>query len=507
MTMKVAFYTRISTDEEHQKYSLKAQRDRLEAYCNSQYDHWELHQLYSDTEIGTKLERTALQEMLRHARQKDFDVLLVFKVDRLSRNVRQLSQMVDELTKLGIILKSVSEPFDTSNPAGKMMLQMLGVFAEFEHATIVQRTKMGMQKKAKNGEWCGGTIPYGYNLEEEKGLVISEEQAPVVRLIYDLYAVKRLGGVTIAKHLNAKGYRRRSGKLWQNKAVLELIKRHFYCGMINWGGVVQEGIHAAIIDKKQWDLAQAIMKERAGDVTAKLSNRSQFLLTGNIYCNKCGHKMSGSSGRKNGQKMIYYVCTNRQQYGKGQCDQDYIRADHLENAILEQIRNIVRDKEIFAEIIKRANEKLSQERPSYQATLKTLDSKIAKVKKALEKYFKAFESGELKAQLCGNRLEDLDQELRQLMDERKEVAGKADEVTIRGVEGKQVELFLNHFEDIIKNAPFSQRKHFIKMLVPRIVVYTKEEIEVFFRAPLSLVRVTSSLAPRRRTLLLTTNLR
>ena len=165
--MKVAFYTRISTDEDHQKYSLEAQKDRLENYCKGLYDSFELFKIYKDTDSGTHMNRPALEEMLFDAENGLFNSLLVFRVDRLSRNVRRLSQMVEELTKHNVVLKSITEPFDTEPPAGKMMLQMLGVFAEFEHATIVQRTKVGMEKKAKGGEWCGGVVPYGYQLDPE----------------------------------------------------------------------------------------------------------------------------------------------------------------------------------------------------------------------------------------------------------------------------------------------------------------------------------------------------
>ena len=201
---RVAFYTRISTDEDHQKYSLGAQSERLEAFCKAQYgDDWRLHKLYRDTESGTHMNRPGLEEMLYDAGARAFDMLLVFRVDRLSRKVRELAQMVDELTKNGIALKSITEPFDTANAAGKMMLQMLGVFAEFEHATIVERTKVGMEKKAKGGKFGGrerslrlparsGEGP----LDQRGGGTHRPEDVPDVhlregRLVRDLQATQR----------------------------------------------------------------------------------------------------------------------------------------------------------------------------------------------------------------------------------------------------------------------------------------------------------------------------
>jgi len=138
---RVAFYTRISTDEQTQKYSLGAQKERLEAFCTSQYgSEWTLFNVYRDTESGTHLNRPGMHQMRADAQAQAFDTLLVFRVDRLSRKVKELALLVDELTKADVDLRSITEPFDTSNPAGKMMLQMLGVFAEFEHSTIIQLT-------------------------------------------------------------------------------------------------------------------------------------------------------------------------------------------------------------------------------------------------------------------------------------------------------------------------------------------------------------------------------
>jgi site-specific DNA recombinase len=352
--IRIAFYTRISTDEDHQKYSLDAQSDRLHAYCRAQYDRWVQHKLYADTSTGTNMERPGLKELLAEARAKKFDMVLVFRVDRLSRNVRQLSGMVEEFMRLGVVLKSATEPFDTSNSAGKMMLQMLGVFAEFEHATIVERTRAGMQRKARNGEWCGGGIPFGYQLVQGEGLKILEEEATVVRLIYDLYTGQRLGSVAIARHLNEHGHRRKRGRKWSSKEVLDLIRRPVYAGTIRWSGIEQDGTHEPIIDRAKWALAQSILQKRGEDSMSRLSNRSDFLLTGHIHCGSCGKLMVGCSGHKDGRKMNYYACRGRLFYGKGDCGQDYVRADHLEGLIVEEIGALASSPEFFNRIIAEA---------------------------------------------------------------------------------------------------------------------------------------------------------
>ena len=146
---RVAFYTRISLSEEIQKYSLSAQQDRLESFCNGQFgSEWKLTKLYRDSASGTHLNRPELQQMLADAQSNAFDVLLVFRVDRLSRRVAELSVLANELQASGVSLQSATEPIDTSTPAGMMIFQTLGVFAEFEQQSIVERTKTGILRKA-----------------------------------------------------------------------------------------------------------------------------------------------------------------------------------------------------------------------------------------------------------------------------------------------------------------------------------------------------------------------
>lgn len=149
---RICIYTRISTDEENQPTSLASQHERLQAFCKVQED-WQIVARHHDRSTGTKLDRPGLQAALDLARQGRIDQLLVYRIDRLSRKVRQLAQLAEELDACGVVLGSATEPFDTGSPAGRMMLQMLGVFAEFEHATTVDRITAGIERRAKEDRW------------------------------------------------------------------------------------------------------------------------------------------------------------------------------------------------------------------------------------------------------------------------------------------------------------------------------------------------------------------
>jgi DNA invertase Pin-like site-specific DNA recombinase len=302
---RVCLYTRISTDEENQPTSLHSQRERLEAFCKAQ-EGWRIIAHKQDQATGTKLERPGLQAGLDLARSGAIDLLLVYRVDRLSRKVRQLAQLAEELDTYGVVLRSATEPFDTGSAAGRMMLQMLAVFAEFEHATIVDRISAGIERRAKEGRWYGGRPPFGYYFSsEERVLVPDPVKAPVVQRVFDLYARKRLGTRTIAQQLRDEGAPAPSAG-WGHPAVHWIISNPTYAGKIRWRDKVFDGIHEPLVDEFTFAKAQAILRER-GEHAKRRGNASDFLLSGLLRCGRCGKAYIGMSAKGNGGRYHYYA--------------------------------------------------------------------------------------------------------------------------------------------------------------------------------------------------------
>src|SRR5205814_5586553 len=244
---------------------------------------------------GTKLDRPALNRALGLARAGRIDLLLVYRVDRLSRKVRQLAQLTEELDRLGVVLRSATEPFDTGSAAGRMMLQMLGVFAEFERATLIDRVIAGMERKAARGEWLGGHAPYGYRLNRDTALLEpNEAEAPVARLIFDLYTKKRLGARGVANYLSHHGYRSRPGQLWSHVSVLNVLRSPAYVGKIAFRDVRYDAPHAALIDAEVFAKAQRLLRMRGEDPSERRSNTTDFLLSGLVVCATCGKRYVGT---------------------------------------------------------------------------------------------------------------------------------------------------------------------------------------------------------------------
>ena len=413
--MRVCLYTRISTDEENQPTSLHSQRERLEAFVRSQ-EGWRVVAHEEDRSTGTKLDRPGLQAALDLARQKKIDLLLVYRVDRLSRKVRQLAQLAEELDRLGVALRSATEPFDTGAAAGRMMLQMLAVFAEFEHATIVDRVTAGIERRAKEGRWATGKLPFGYRRNEEKDVVDDEREAPVVRRVFQLYTRDRLGTTSIARLLTEECAPAPT-RGWQPAVVQWILENEAYLGRVHWRGQSYPGLHEPLVDEDTFTAAQALLRERGEDLTRRRGNRSDFLLSGVIRCGRCKRAYIGMSARGNGGLYHYYACSGRQKLGRKACDGERLSRDKLEAAVLTQLAGLYRDGDLIANALQHAYHEQAADRPALQEQQRTVAEEIRRAERALDRYYQAFESGDLEPGKFKARLADLEAKLDTLRDQ------------------------------------------------------------------------------------------
>ena len=481
---RVAFYTRISTDEDHQKYSLDAQRDRLEAFARAQYgDDWELVRVYTDQESGTHMRRPGLTALLSDAEARALDVVLVYRVDRLSRKVRELAQMVDELAKWGVALKSITEPFDTTNLAGKMMLQMLGVFAEFEHGTIVERTKVGMEKKARTGLWVSGTVPYGYRRDPQmKTLVPHEGEAAFVRKLFTLYATGREGVWSLRRQFTEMGYRKRSGKPWDRRCLLFLLRNPVYVGKIRWIDDLHAGTHDPIVSEELFGKVQAILQSRS-DVQKGRHGRvgSVRFLTGLIRCGICEGGMMGVSTRKKGRKHSYYACLTRER--EKRCDQEYVRADELEGIVLGDVKTLLRDDAFVDQVWAETNRRLAEQAPDLDREIVASAVERDRVLFKLDRYTEAFEAGNLDAGLFGDNVRGLKDQLQQIDAHRRDLEAQAANLRLPELDRAHILALLDDFEKVFESGTNPQKKHLLHQVVKEVRVHGRQSVEVTYFVP------------------------
>jgi site-specific DNA recombinase len=368
--MRVCLYSRISTDEENEPTSLHTQRERLEAFCQAQEGWWIVaHE--EDRASGTRLDRPGLQAALELARAGAIDLLLVYRVDRISRKVRQLAQLAEELDALAVVLRSANEPFDTGSAAGRMMLQMLAVFAEFEHATIVDRVTAGIERRAKEGRWATGRLPFGYRRDEQKRVVPDERTAAVVQRIFSLYTANRLGTAAIVRVLSDEQAPAPT-RGWQPAVVQWMLENEAYLGRAIWRGQSMPGLHEPLVDELTYQRAQRLLRERGEDMALRRSNPGDYLLSGLIRCGRCRCAYVGMSAKGNGGTYHYYACSGRQKLGRKGCEGERIPRDKLEAAVLHQLAALYRDGSLISDAIIAAAAKQRDNQPALEKQRRAL---------------------------------------------------------------------------------------------------------------------------------------
>ena len=471
---RVCIYTRISTDEENQPTSLHSQRERLEAFCSVQED-WKVVAHHEDRATGTSLDRPGLQAALDLARGQRADVLLVYRVDRLSRKVRQLAQIAEELDRLGVVLKSATEPFDTGQPAGRMMLQMLAVFAEFEHATIIDRITAGIERRAKQGYWPNGRVPFGYIRNEDKQLVADEQRAPTVKRIFQLYTNGRLGAASIARRLTTE-QAPSPPRGWQPAVVLLILQNEAYIGRVHWRGETFQGLHEPLIDQITFARAQHLLAERGEDLAARRANTSDFLLSGLLRCGRCHRAYVGMSAKGNGGLYRYYACSGRQKLGRRGCDGERINRDKLENAVLGQLADIYRDGTLIRQAITEVAARQAHDREELAEQRAALAKEIQQAERALDRYEQAFETGKLGIDRFAERVSGLDSRLETLREQDVQLAQDLATDAPTAPDTQDLAAVAQHLDQTITDGDPKQAKALLRLLISNLQINSRNEI-------------------------------
>jgi site-specific DNA recombinase len=347
----------------------------------------------------------------------------VFRVDRLSRNVRQLVQLSEELDHVGVAHRSATEPFETSSAAGKMMLQMLGVFAEFERTTIVERVVAGMERAASQGRWVMGKVPYGYVRDDDSKLLVPEPvQAVVVRRIFELYVAGRKGIKSIANILNGEGFRTKNGMPFAHPIVHSILCNPIYAGKVRFRNREVSGLHESLVDEETYGRAQEILAERGESHALRRRNATEYLLSGVVRCGLCGRAFIGTSAKGRSALYHYYTCSTRYRYGTKECGAERLPKAALEEAVIEQMVDVYSDGELIADALAEANLAEVKSRDEIEERLASLRQQQAGARRALDRYFAAFEEGSLSPSDCQERISMLKARIEALETEERQLA-------------------------------------------------------------------------------------
>jgi site-specific DNA recombinase len=394
--VRCAIYTRKSTDEGlNQDFnSLDAQRDAGEAYIRSQAgEGWTLvPEQYDDGGYtGANMDRPALRRLLADIQAKKVDCVVVYKVDRLSRSIRDFGKIMEILEKHGATFVSVTQQFNTTTSLGRLTLNILLSFAQFEREIISERTRDKQILARKRGKWTGGHLPLGYDLEDGC-LVMNEAEAARVRQIFEWYLEGHSVHGIVAKCADL-GWRNKEWATKEGKTfgghplrkchIYTMLANPLYAARIHAGDEMVAATHPPIIDDHTFDLVQQKLKANTRNPGGEHRPKMEALLRGLLYCAACGSPMSPSYSSSKTRRYRYYVCLRTMQRNGDGCATRAVSAPLVEEAVIESVRRFAAKPEVVEAIARAARHRMAEELGKYRDELKAVNIRVRNAKSQL----------------------------------------------------------------------------------------------------------------------------
>lgn len=481
---RAALYIRVSTQEQSQEgYSIQAQTEKLKAYCDIK-DDMTFYKTYTDPGFtGSNIDRPAMRDLIRDAKAKRFDVVIVYKLDRLSRSQKDTLYLIEDVfNPAGIGFISINENFDTTSPFGKAMIGILSVFAQLEREQIKERTAMGRLERAKSGLWNGACkSPFGYKYINGK-LEIDEQKANQVKEVFSMYLEDISLGIIIDR-LKEKGH---TGFLMYPGNIRSLLVNPIYTGKLKFKGEIYDGQHEPIIDDLTFEAAQKMVKKRSYKKSSPDGEArpftAKYLLSGIIYCSHCGARYSMAErytskirdGKRQSHK--YYSCysrtakyqkTNQYMVKDANCKNHNWRMDALDAMILGAIDEILRNRAILTDII---NEKIPAEKPENDnadiiANMESIDEKI-------QGLIAMYTAGHLTYEQIDKKVTALNTERERLQDTLKPIEDKEDVLTVSAA--NQILDKISKIGGSLDGLDGMEKRRFVHSLIKRIDIDDKD---------------------------------
>ncbi len=502
---RIAIYCRVSTVEQAEEgYSIDEQNVKITEYCN-QEGH-EIYKLYEDRGISGKniTNRPGIKQLLHDATENKFDLVIVWKLNRISRKLLDILNIVELLNKHNIAFRSLTENFETETPAGKLQLNIMGAIGEFERESLADNIKLGMVARSKQGSWNGGIV-LGYDSVEipNEGkkrkntvLKVNENEANTVRKIFKLYSEGN-GYKAIVNKINKEGYKTKRGNEFAVNTVKTILQNPVYIGKIrfnvrqdwskkrrkniNENPILVEGQHEAIIDVETWNKVQVILKERS-----KKHNKvydSEQPLTGILRCPVCGAGMTISrSTRKksDGSKVIleYYSCGNWKNKGTAVCNSNSIRVEKANAYVIDKVSELINNESILRKVVDNINKNKSTKLKPTLNQIEQLNKEIEKLNIKKDKNLELFEDGILAKSELSTRIKVINDDIEKLKLREQELKQDVDLVEGEPVSYELVRDVMTRFKEVFLSMGTSQqRKQLIHLLISKITMNKKREID------------------------------
>ncbi len=497
-----AVYTRVSVDEraETQAYStLDNQRDSCLSYIKSQKSQgWRVFKTYEDSgQSGGSLNRSALKQLIHDIKKGHIQVIVVYKIDRLTRSHKDFYSLLEVFNQNGVTFVSTTQHFDTTSSAGRLLLHIMLEFAQFEREMAQERTYDKRLAMARKGMYCGGRVPLGYD-SKKKQLIVNPEEAKIVQLCFELYP--KLGSMgAVSKKLNEMGYRtkkfyikgRKGGgsTKFDKKKVSSILSNPLYIGKVRFTDnkndkeYLFDGEHKPIItDSKLWSDVQNILSLNRETRKTFKQNKYQMLFQGLIRCGVCKSQMSNSSKQKNGKVYLYYRCIEAIAKGKTACTIRTLPADELENFLINEFKTLGKNQNLLRKSIEKANTTAKKSLGPLQKEKDGIEAQLVKTNQGLRRLVDILKSEDMpqkRVQTLLSEMSDLEASKEKLENESHRINTNMHHLSQYVIDTETFTKLFSEFQEIFETFSFEEKRNLILLLVKE-VVYTPNKITVKF---------------------------
>lgn len=475
--VRCAIYTRKSTEEglEQEFNSLDAQRESGEAYITSQKtEGWVcLPDHYDDGGYtGGNMDRPALKRMMADIDAGKIDCVVVYKVDRLSRSLFDFGRIMEAFDAQKVSFVSVTQAFNTTHSMGRLTLNILLSFAQFEREIISERTRDKIAAARRKGKWSGGHPVLDYDLLLSPGgskLIVNNDEARRVRTIFDIY-LRQEKLIPVVQELDRRGWntkawvtrkgQQRGGRPFDKNSLFKMLTNPVYLGKVKYRDELHAGEHAAIVDEQIWQRAQSVLHRNGRNGGAAVKNKYGALLRGLVRCVPCDASMGHCYSAKGPRRYRYYVCMHAQKRGWQVCPSKSVPAGELERFVIDQIRGVARDPTVLAETVREVQRQSRRTVGELEAERDALERDAARQTAALRKRLAATGDGAGTA-----RLRD---QVRTLEQRATEVRERIVALSREIVDQRDVENALALFDPVWDTLTPREQARVIQLLVERV---------------------------------------
>lgn len=492
ITPTAVSYARFSSDNQRDE-SIDAQQRAIREFAKEN----KLiitHEYVDRARSATSDDREQFQQMIKDANSKEFQFVLVHKLDRFSRNRRDSIGYRVALKKQGVILVSVVEQFDSDTPEGGFMEGIIELMAEFYSKNLSREVLKGLKENALAAKFNGGLPPYGYDIDKTtQKYIINEEEAKAVRIIFSMVCKQHTYG-EIIDTLHEAGYRTKIGNYFKRNSLYEILRNPRYTGLYvymrvapkdsltqlrnnhNYNGepiIIPNGI-PAIIDQATFERVQDMLNSRK--YQHKL-NRSTYLLTSKIVCGECKAPYVGEkTKRKSGSYYFSYRCTSRKNKVDRTCSNSNVHCDYIDKAVLSIIANLVFNEQLIPILLAKYNEALAKADSETSKNLAAISNKLAGIDKAVANIINAIEVSGSTSLL--ERLKDLEATRNSLLVKQDEIR---ESQSVQTLDVAQMKLLINMAKELVNNADSNASRRLVDTFIEKVLVY-KDRIEVQLNA-------------------------